>query len=1176
MATVPLPSTTKKASTAAVAAEPPPPALPSERVQDRVKRERRGLSRGLILLVLMAIGVYFLPDLVGRTSLRQSVPQLLLPNWRGSVALGETSLGWFVPIDIRNLILRDREGQTLATVDHLRSSKTLWELITHPYELGEFRFEKTTVHLELNDQSTNWDASLADLSTPTTSTSSRRSQWDLQFLQTSMLMRDAKSGLEHTLNDIDITVSQGITDPSTVSVTAQFPPHDGQQDPALAVTTALAPHKPPSIQLAAHDFDLVQLEPFWQLVSPLGVVRGRVSGTLNVDVTSTDGIAWSVTSDLEIRDGTAAGWDFLAGDVLQLASTQVRGHLVRNADQLVCERIQLQTDFAKLGAQGTCQWPTAGAIPTSTDAAWQAFGEDFLVTASLDVSKAAQRMPRFLRLRPGVAITSGQIQASLQTIKDENGSALSGSGRFVDLAATIDGQERRWTAPIDANLLLRPSSDGIQCDRLSLQSDFCQIQGQGTTRAGRFRITADLDRLWQELAPLVDWEGGSLAGIARLDGTIERHDTVGVTLHIDGQGDGLRYGPATQPLWSEPKITITGDVVGQGPNSAPWSSLSSGKLILKSGDDHCEMQLLDAVDWSNTAAVLPLSLEMTGEWSRWQTRLQPFWSDPSITIAGNGSVQAKLTYSSTTIAVQSATVKSQPLSVSLPGWQMQDPAFESTFQGVWDSQTRTWTTPSSKARGEWGEIVWMNGRADVSKPIAEIAGHLDLNVNVGRLSRWQQGDVQHHLLGQLTGTVDLRPTGDRVQGDIDLHLSNAILAGLSSDPQPRWIALWREPDFQVKGNVQHQHSATAWDVSSLQLSASGLTVSTTGRIDPQGNATALDLQGQMAYDWDQLMSRLDASWAEKIRLSGRGARPFAIRGTMRPAADGSVSIADLSGEGQLTWEQATLYGMPLTANDLSARFAQGQGQLGPLDLTVAQGRVHLAPQLDFRQQALLMLPAGRVVDQVKLTPDVCQQLLKYAVPLAADAAEMDGEFSLDVAENVWPLAAPQSGQARGTLTIHHARIEPGPLAGRLTTMIEQVRAVLERRAPVATNTTRVLLEFPQQQIALTQAQGRVFHDRMTVRVNDLDLVTGGSVGFDETLQLAFLLPIQEKWVRGTPALAKLAGQTLRIPVTGTLKQPQIDPSVLTELARQAAGSSIEKVIDDTVQKQLDRFLPRRN
>ncbi len=1139
------------------------------------KRERRGISRWFVLLVLLGIGVYFLPELVARTALRQSVPRWLAPQWSGTVVLGETSLGWFAPIDIRSIAVQDREGKTLATVGRLHSTATLWGLIARPGELGEFRLEKTVVHLHMKGNQTNWDAPLAELAGPKSTTSSS-AHWDLRFLEAQVVVTNVDDGIEHTLSGLDLTVSQGITHPSVMTVVATLPAETGSDAPSLSITATLAPDLPPSVKLTAQEFDLARLEPLCHLVSPLGIVRGQATGTVNGEMTAADGTAWRVDSDLHVKNGTAAGWAILAGDVLKLDQTELKGRLVRNADRLECEHIRLQTDFAKFSAHGNCQWPTASTMPATADAAWQAFGEEFQVTAVLDAAKAAQQLPKFLRLKAGVAITSGQIQATLQCVKDEKGRALDGTARLADLGANIDGQERRWAAPVDAQLLLRPSNEGLQCDRLALRSDYCQILGQGTLNAAKFRITADLDRLWQEIAPLVDWEAGSLAGTARLDGTIQRRDAETIALHIDGHGEGLRCGPANQPVWSEPKIAITLDVVGQGPVSAPWSTLTSGQMTLHSGDDRCEAKLTSQVDWNQTAAPLPMTIAVAGDWTRWQQRLRPFWFDPTITLGGNGTITASVIYSPTMIDVRSATVQSKPLTVVTPDWQMQDAAFGSTLQGVWDVKSRTWSTPSTKAQGEWGNLTWTNGRYAVDQPAGNVAGRLDLNVNAGRVSRWQRGEVAHHLLGQLTGSIDLQPNSNTHQGDIDLHMTNAVIAGLSSDPQPRWIALWREPELSVKGRVQHHPTTTPWEIATLQLNASGLTMAASGRIDPRADGTEIDLKGQLAYDWENVMSRLDPSWAEKIRLTGRGERPFAVRGTMRPTADGTMSMADLSGEGQLTWEQATVYGLPLTANDLSARFAQGQGQLGPLDLTVAEGRVHIAPQFDFRQQALVMLPAGRVIDQVKLTPQVCEQLLKFAVPLASDSAEMEGSFSLDVDENVWPLAAPQAGKARGTLTIHHARFQPGALAQRLTTVIEQVRAVLERRNANAANPVRFLLEFPQQSVALTQSQGRVYHDRMTVRINDLDLVTGGSVGFDESLQLTFLLPIQEKWVRGTPALAKMAGQTLRIPVTGTLSQPQVDPSILAELARQAAGSSIEKVIDDTVQKQLDRFLPRRN
>ncbi len=1150
--------------------------LPSQPVDRKQKRERRGLSRWWVLFVLSGIAVYFLPAIVARTSLRQQIPQLLFPRLSGQVELGETSLGWFSPVDIRSLTLTDRNGKTLATVDRLSSSSSLWGLITRPRNLGEFQLERAVVHLHVDEGHSNWDEPLQELAGDPANKANTPASWKLLLPATQVLISQSDDDLEQVIDSLDLKVAMGDGASSDLTIVVQFPQEAGQTEPSLSVTGQLTPGRSPAIQIAAREFDLARLQPLTHLVSPLGVVRGRLSGTLHVEATASDGTAWSIDSDLQGSNITAAGWPILAGDVLNLEDTVLRGKINRSADRLECDNLRLQTDFAKLTAQGIGRWPGSVSALSTADEALQAVGDDFQLSAVVDAAKVAQRLPNSLRLKEGVSITSGQIQVTLQTMKDDKGRALDGNARFAELAAIVDGQERRWSAPLDAQLLLRPSADGVQCDRLSLRSDFCTVLGQGTPNAARFRITADLDRLWQEIAPLVDWKGASLAGTARLDGTIQRHDAGTVSLHVDGQGDGLRYGPPGSPEWSESHLTLSFDASGQGPVSAPWSTITTGDVTVASGNDSGKFKLLSPVDWSRPAPILPMSLEIAGDWARWQQRLRPFWSEPSISVAGNGQLTATVNYSPALIEIVSASLKSQPLQVTLPDWQIADSSFETTMQGTWDAKSRRWTTSRTTAKGEWGTITWSEGRYAVDSAGGSVAGRLDVNVNAGRVSRWQRGDVRHHLLGQVSGTVDLKPNGDAMHGDVDLHMTNAVVAGLSSEPQPRWIAQWREPELAIQGTVRHSMNATAWDIAELQVRASGLSVATNGRLDPRADGTEVDLCGQITYDWDQINSRLDPSWAEKIKLSGRGERPFSVKGTMRPTADGGVSIADLTGEAQLAWEQAVVYGLPISANDLSARFAQGQGQLGPLDVSVAEGRIHLAPRFDFRQSALLSLPVGRVVDRVQLTPDVCQQLLKYALPVAADAAEMDGAFSLDVDENVWPLLNPQAGKARGSLSIHHARIVPGPLANRLIGTVEQVRALLERRAPANVNAARFVLEFPEQTVALAQTNGRVYHDRMTIRVDNIDLVTGGSVGFDETLQLTFLLPIQEKWVRGTPALAKLAGQSLRIPVTGTLSQPQIDPSVIGQLAQQAAGSTIEKAIDDTVKKQLDRFLPRRN
>ena len=47
--------------------------------------------------------------------------------------------------------------------------------------------------------------------------------------------------------------------------------------------------------------------------------------------------------------------------------------------------------------------------------------------------------------------------------------------------------------------------------------------------------------------------------------------------------------------------------------------------------------------------------------------------------------------------------------------------------------------------------------------------------------------------------------------------------------------------------------------------------------------------------------------------------------------------------------------------------------------------------------------------------------------------------------------------------------------------------------------------------------------------------------------------------------------TLKIPVRGTLSQPQVDGSFLAQLTRDLAGSAADRLIGDQIRKGLDRL-----
>jgi hypothetical protein len=107
------------------------------------------------------------------------------------------------------------------------------------------------------------------------------------------------------------------------------------------------------------------------------------------------------------------------------------------------------------------------------------------------------------------------------------------------------------------------------------------------------------------------------------------------------------------------------------------------------------------------------------------------------------------------------------------------------------------------------------------------------------------------------------------------------------------------------------------------------------------------------------------------------------------------------------------------------------------------------------------------------------------------------------------------------------------------------------------------------------ADGRVEHGNFELQIGDVIVRTSGYVGFDQSLGLVAEIPIRDKWVARDKFLRGLAGQTLKIPIRGTLSKPQLDQRAIAWLGQQMIGSAasglLEDVIDRGLQKGLDQL-----
>jgi hypothetical protein len=109
----------------------------------------------------------------------------------------------------------------------------------------------------------------------------------------------------------------------------------------------------------------------------------------------------------------------------------------------------------------------------------------------------------------------------------------------------------------------------------------------------------------------------------------------------------------------------------------------------------------------------------------------------------------------------------------------------------------------------------------------------------------------------------------------------------------------------------------------------------------------------------------------------------------------------------------------------------------------------------------------------------------------------------------------------------------------------------------------------EQTIDVQVVEGRVYHRNLKFMVDDVPVTSFGSVGFDQTLALVVTVPVQEKWVRGTPALHGLIGQPIEIPVHGTMSSWNVDEKGVTAFLAQAAQTAVGGAVEGELNKLLD-------
>ncbi len=1049
----------------------------------------------------------------------------------------------------------------------------------------------------------------------------------------SLVLASTKGGVDDiqiTVGDVPDSDASKSAEPNAVASDWLAIRFGNKPSDDAAATTTDAQH----VRLKARGWNLDKLLPALARFEPTAELAGQFDADVKASLRSTAAaFDWTWNGDVSLRELAVSGLAALKQDKVALEAITAGGRFTSQGGRLSMVDAKLTTDVGELTATGDI--PLAGLTSSAGLNAVQSIvgEEDFQLNGQVDLKRLAALLPQTLRVREGTQITAGRVDVSLTGEESAGLRQWKGNATLAGLSAVNQGESIAWKTPFKTAFQAHRQDGAIIVDQLTCQSDFLQVSGSGTLTDAHFTASGDLNKLEQNLERFVDLGLEKIAGRLKVDGSIKREGADRASLVAAVNLDNFQWNVSADNVWNEDHLELIATAGAVTDGGTTIKRVEAASLKLTSGGDSLTAKLLAGVDFSaastatDAVATWPVTATLTGGMGTWQNRLKPFFVLKGWQLGGEAQIDATGAAGAKQINLEHLAINIEQLQARGLDWFVQEPQLKLETAGVWKVAEMEWSSPQSTLVASAVSCRIDNLAVALTKAggLAKLEGDAAYRADLDKLSRWKNQAIErpaYHLVGALNGSANVTATegGTLMTADLDANVEKLVIAGLTevAGEQPRWVALWREPKLHLTSKGTYSSTRDDLKLDSASVTADGLSVATQGTMQKLSTSQQLDLTGEVAYDWEVLVQRFGAQLGKDIQLTGKDKRTFAAKGSLAslsslsatasatgaianagasgsakvpttkvsfandpaslaatPAAtaSGASEMSDLSGQAGLGWQSAVVYGLTAGPGDVSAKLDKGICLLTVPEMTVNEGKLRFSPQVRLDQSpAMIVLTQEKVIDQVRLSPELCGSWLKFVMPLLADAAQVEGKFSVDLAGGTLPLLSPSTGEFSGAIGVHSAQVRPGPLTMQLIGMIDQIRSVLRQRAATGPQRERVLMEMPEQSVGFKLADGRMHHQGLTFQFQDVTLRTSGSVGMDETLNLIAEIPVPDEWVAGKKLLAGFKGKSIRIPIGGTLKQPRPDSRVLGELTKQMGGSALEGLLQDKLGGAIDKPL----
>jgi hypothetical protein len=1176
-----------------------------------------GVKRKLLaLLVLLIIVVALLPTIIAKTSLRNTVVSALLPSDAIRVSIGGASFSWVSSQAVTGLQVSDSAGNPLLTAESLAVNRAPLSLLTNSHELGVIQINRPAVYLKVRPDGSNLEDALhkllADLATNTKSgepdrnTSGAPLAYTVQLIEGTVFIEDLATGRLWRIDGVNVQydchgANGGLGNGSIAGQISVANPGGMAPTPAGRLAVLIKPNAGRNeLNLQAEGVALAVAKPWLQRFANVSEINGTLSGNGVATWTPSVGSAVTdlTTSGMLKIDGLDTTAPQLQGDRVRLAHVELPWRIVAQPNALSIEDLQLKSDVAQLAVRGRIDQSVLNPVAKGSSSSPLGGNNDVDLHGTIDVARLATMLPHALGIRSDTTITSGSIEIIGRLQPSAAGQSLTGSVRAAQLAATSAGKPLTWDQPVSTMFAVRRENGTLALDKFQCESKFLRAEASGTIQKLSVNASFDLNSLAEQLGQFVDLSHTQLAGTGTAQLTWQQTEKDKFTATASSDLTQLRVVLSDGGVWSEPQLTVRAQAAGLlDPISHQPTRVDNAQLQVNGQGDVLDARLIGPASWSNKDAVWPLTVRSTGSIARWLTRARPWFAPGDWKIDGASDITANIRATSTAVDITDTKVTINNLQAVSPGWNINEPRAEFAGDAHYNLATGEFAAQSAQFVTSTVSIATKDVRYANN---GQLAGAGAFRADLARLAAWRAtpGKPAAYLpAGQFTGNVRFAQQGGRVTGELVANGENLILTSTTRTPasptggQP----VWQEPKLTIRGNTNYDASTDRLTLDQFQIQSNTLQANVTGQVERLSTAAECNLNGALNYDLAQVSPLLRPYIGEGVQLNGREQARFVVAGqlmnpgTIQAQPVGySIQSAIRNPQSEISWSRrihaqlelpwsgANVYGLPVGPGKLDAKLGDGAVQIAPIALTVGEGRLNLAPNVRFDPEpSELTMPAGPVITNVRISPQVSEAMLKFVAPVLAGATQSEGQFSLDLEGLRMPLADSKKVNSAGKLTVHSVRVTPGPTTQPFFSLAQQIEALVKRRDAAANRQPAQLLSISDQQVNFRVAEGRVYHQNIEFQVGDVIMRSQGSVGLDETIALTIQIPVQDAWITKEPLLAGLKGQSLQVPVGGTLKRPQLDQRAIANLSGQLIQNAAGQAVGNEINKALDKFLKPR-